>query len=184
MKKNSMLAKIVSITSCVALLVATFPNHARAGSCAGDSFVPSVAAQDCDCSDLNFNCGGPKITPFAGYHVCVTTNDSGVVSCADDPQVEFYSSVPCESSWSFWGVAGCVATLLVLGGFDVGVCMTAGVFTGGLACYAVIAGTAVGGIAACRYCAFHNCGASATGMTHEMRTPSHPDSNSGTCPSA
>lgn len=188
MKKSTILTKTLSIISCAALLYVTFTNQARAGDCAKDmGITPAVAKVDCKCQDgLQPNgCGGPQITPFAGYHTCLPLSDSGYRSCKDDSQVEYYDSTPCVASYNFWGMAGCYAAELAGGIGSIAACISPlGVFTGGASCYAAISASVAAGGIACHFCATHDCAASATGIYREMRTPSEPDSSSWRCSSS
>ena len=184
MKNNILLKKNLTLICCSTLLMGTLPETAQAsGPCAVDQGLTNpVAAKTCDCSSIN-GCGdGTWVTPFAGYHTCAENGNSGVMSCASDPTVSYYDTGLCTFAISYWGMAGCAAAIAIGAPTAVAVCFTAGVFSGGASCYAAIAAYGTGTIAACQFCATHNCSADATSTVHFLGYPSHPDANSGTCP--
>lgn len=157
------------------------------GTCAQDQGITApVTPVSCLCTDtsggLDGTCGGPQITPYAGYHTCLPTGNSGYQECKYDQTVTYYTSTPCVPTANYWGMLACYAAETAAGVGTIAACFTLGVWTGGAACYAAIVADAAAVWAACHYCAVNTCGASATGATHVPATPSSPDSNSGNCP--
>jgi hypothetical protein len=124
---------------------------------------------------------GPSVVGYGSYNTCEDI-DKGVQSCGSSSQFCYYGTTPCVASADYWGMAGCALALIALGAVDLGVCFTAGVWTGGTACYAALAASVGAGAAACRYCAIYDCAPASSGTTYTYVTQSSADSNSGQCP--
>jgi hypothetical protein len=183
MKKKYLLFKVTIVFTFVAFQAFFLTQPVCA--CTGTVTNNPEQNVSCQCSGGGLSsspgsCGGPAITGYGAYFTCSDGFYDGLTDCTNDAAFLYYSSTPCAASYSYLGLATCALALIADAGATVaglGVCFTAGVWTGGTACYgAITADIAIYGttLVACYYCNIYSCAPSSTGSNDNWVTPSHP----------